>query len=78
MDLLALRLVRPGTTDGTSDNTSVVVGRKVIKKHRDSDVQCKRCCMSSAAVSPQVLPYLVSQAKPFPRSADRFQYACRY
>ena len=38
MDLLALRLVRPGTTDGTSDNTSVVVGRKVIKKHRDSDM----------------------------------------
>ena len=39
MDLLVLHLVRLGTTDGASDNTSMVVGRKVIKKHSDSDIQ---------------------------------------
>ena len=38
MDLLGLHLVRPGTTDGASDNTSMVVGRKV-KKHSASDIQ---------------------------------------
>lgn len=40
MDLLALRLVRPGTTDDASDNTSVVVGRKVIKARLQASSQC--------------------------------------